>query len=178
MAAAALVAEDKELDSGKLVASPGPLGRIRDLLSCRRRAPSDADRGASSSKPGYEALRKRSEHFSEEQKAAFKQMAWWSKTETKMGAKIFVLAPRGPGGDTECYIDMWSLLAYVISQMHDHVVERGELYAVVWCQFSDHRVWPFSARRFQKLLPLKYSHGLDAVHVVHPSWTSSSLMSE
>jgi len=45
----------------------------------------------------------------------------WSSpdVQTKMGAKVFVLAPRGPDGNTECFIDMWALFAYAVTLMHE-----------------------------------------------------------
>lgn len=153
-----------------MYSAAGSSSRLRDLLTCRRRAPA-AKSGGSHSTASYEALRKHAEQLSDEQKATFRRMAWWSSAETKMGGKVFVLAPRGPDGDTECSIDMWSLLAYSVSQMHDHVVERGELFAVVWAQFSDQRVWPWGSLAFKRHLHPKYSRYLDSVHVVHPSWT-------
>merc|ERR1711865_899117 len=45
-------------------------------------------------------------------------------------------------------------------------------FAVVWLQFSGHRVWPFSALTLKNHhLHEKYGRFLDAVHVVHPSWS-------
>jgi hypothetical protein len=148
---------------------PGLLGRFLGFITCRRRAQVKQD--ASASPPGYEALRDYGAALTQKEKDEFKQMAWWSQAQTKMGARVFILAPRGPGGDTECFINMWGLLAYTVCEMHEHVVDGGELFAVAWMQFSDHRIWPFSALVFKKHLHPKYARCLDAVHVVHPSWT-------
>jgi hypothetical protein len=151
--------------------TPGIAGRILAFLTCgicRRRA--RPVKGENSTK-NYEEIRKLAKELTPEEKAACERMAWWSEAETKAGARVFVVAPRGPHGNTECYIDMWALFGYTLDQMHDHVIERGGKYAVVWCQFSNHRVWPLSAHFFRKLLPLKYDRGLEVLHVVHPSWT-------
>lgn len=153
------------------VPAQGFAGRLLALLTCRRRAKELKIGSPPSVFPVYEALRKHGQELSDDQKAAFGKMAWWSKSETKMGAKVFVLAPRGPHGDTECHIDMRGLLAYTVDQMHDHVVKQGALFAVVWVMFSDHRVWPLSAWSFKKHLHERYARCLDAVHVVHPSWS-------
>lgn len=163
-------------DSGEVPAAPGLAGRLLGglvgLLTCRRRAAGAREgSSASTSSPEYEALRKCGRSLGDDEKAAFAKMAWWSTSQTKSGAKVFVLAPRGPDGDTECYIPMWKLLAYTASQMHEHVVKRGERFAVVWVQCSNHRVWPFTARAFKSHLHERYARCLDAVHVVHPSWT-------
>merc|ERR1711924_558163 len=88
-----------------------------------------------------------------------------------MGAKVFVVAPRGPGGDNECYIDMWNLICYCLEQMHDRVVERGEMFAVVWVQMSNHRIWPVTAMMLKRQLHERYGRFLEALHVVHPSWS-------
>jgi len=174
MAETAPFARERSCEEAKHPAPPpGLLGRLKDLLTCRRRAAGvKGGSSASSTSPrGYEELRKHAEKLTEEQKAAFKTMAWWSEVQTKTGAKVFVLAPRGERGDMEAYIDMWSLFAYAVSQMHENVVERQELFAVVWVQLSDHRVWPYTATVFKSQLHERYVRCLDAVHVVHPSWT-------
>merc|ERR1711933_539708 len=75
------------------------------------------------------------------------------------------------GGDLDVYINMWDLLAFVLSIMHESVVGHHRRYAVIWAQGSDHRIWPWSAYRFKSLLPDIYAEQLEAVHVVHPSWT-------
>jgi len=161
--------------SDEVVAAPGLAGRVltglKSVLTCRRRA-SGAKAGSSTSKSleAYRDLIKCGHSLSDNEKAAFRNMAWWSEVETKTGAKVFVLAPRGAGGDQECYIDMWKLLAFAACQMHDHVVKRDEPYAVVWIQLSSHRVWPLTAMAFKRHLHERYSSCLDAVHVVHPSW--------
>lgn len=63
-------------------------------------------------------------------------MAWWSEVKTKQGSKVFVLAPRGPQGETEpgrsaCeertaqdyYINMKELLGFALAKMHKERVE-------------------------------------------------------
>lgn len=119
---------------------------------------------------GYETLRKRGVALTQEDKALFKMMAWWSLCKTKTDAKVFLVAPRWPG-NVEDYVDMEKLVAYAISTMDDHVVKNNERFAVVWVQFSDHRVWPHSAWSIKRNLHERYSTNLEAVHVVHPSWS-------
>lgn len=159
--------------SDEVVAASSLAGRLltglMSMLTCRRRAPQA--KGSPSTSKAYEDLRKCGQALSDNEKASFQKMAWWSQVKTKTGAQVLVLAPRGAGGDTECYIDMWKLLAYAACQMHDRVVKRDEPYAVVWIQFSSHRVWPLTAMAFKRHLHERYSSCLDAVHVVHPSWT-------
>lgn len=174
MAATAPLVNAEVLEKGdekEPVASLSFAGRLLSSLTCQRRAPA-AKADTSATAAAYEALRKKGQELSVVEKAAFKQMAWWSAAETKTGAKVFILAPRGPGGDTECSIDMWKLFAYAVDQMHEHVVKHEQRFAVVWVQFSAHRVWPFSALTLKNHhLHEKYGRFLDAVHVVHPSWT-------
>lgn len=42
---------------------------------------------------------------------------------------------------------------------------------MVWVQLSDHRVWPWQAWRFSESLHERYGNNLEALHVIHPSWT-------
>ncbi|CAK9089545.1 unnamed protein product [Durusdinium trenchii] len=66
---------------------------------------------------------------------------------------------------------MREFLGFALSKMHKTVIEEEQRYAVVWVQESDHRVGPWMAWRFSESLPESYAKNLEAVHVVHPSWT-------
>lgn len=149
--------------------NPGFLGRLIRLVTCRRRA--DPQVKQKQLEENYRKLIKAARDLSDKRQDELSKMAWWSPATDKNGTRIFVLAPRGTDGDVECYIDMWTLLAYMLSQLHDHVVVKDQRYAIVWCMFSDHRVGPFAALSFRAHLQEQYRKNLDAVHVVHPSWT-------
>eukprot|EP00747_Dinoflagellata_sp_TGD_P169698 gnl/TRDRNA2_/TRDRNA2_199370_c0_seq1.p1 gnl/TRDRNA2_/TRDRNA2_199370_c0~~gnl/TRDRNA2_/TRDRNA2_199370_c0_seq1.p1 ORF type:complete len:350 (+),score=94.15 gnl/TRDRNA2_/TRDRNA2_199370_c0_seq1:42-1091(+) len=106
----------------------------------------------------------------------YKKMAWWTDAETKKtGERVFVIAPRGPNGMVEWYVDMDQLLAFVVFNLHDHVVTKNKRYSIIWDQLSDHRVFPFQALSFKKCLHERYAENLGAVHVVHPSWSTRFL---
>jgi len=105
----------------------------------------------------------------------YDRLAWWTEAETKTGARVFVLAPRGPQGQPEAYINMWELLSFVLAKMDEVVVGKATKFAVVWVQLSDHRVWPWEAYRFSESLHERYSEHLEAIHVIHPSWTTRFL---
>lgn len=139
--------------------------RIMRVVSCRRRAPPANDLPA-----GFRELVKTAKGLSSEETTAFAKMAYWSVAETKQSARCFVLAPCVAGGDYGEYVDMAKLLAYCVSKMHDHVVTQDKEYAVVWLQYSTHRIGPLAAWNFKRSLPERYALNLEAVHVVHPSW--------
>ncbi|OLP88390.1 Lysosomal aspartic protease [Symbiodinium microadriaticum] len=82
-------------------------------------------------------------------------------SETKSGARVFVLAPRGPRGETEYGINMHELLAYALSKMHRVVAEEDTRFAVVWVQLSDHRVGPWQCFRFAESLHERYAANLE-----------------
>ncbi|CAE7425704.1 unnamed protein product, partial [Symbiodinium sp. KB8] len=105
----------------------------------------------------------------------YDRLAWWTDVKTKSGARVFVLAPRGPRGETEYGINMHELLAYALSKMHRVVAEEDTRFAVVWVQLSDHRVGPWQCFRFAESLHERYAANLEAIHVVHPSWTTRIL---
>ena len=69
------------------------------------------------------------------------------------------------------YINMRELLGFALSKMHKVVAEEDERFAVVWVQESDHRVGPWFAWRFSESLHESYGKNLEAIHVVHPSWS-------
>jgi len=151
--------------------TPGFVGRLIRFVTCRRRADSQVSK-KKAMEESYKKLIKAARSLPEKRQDELSKMAWWSPaTDRNNGTRIFVLAPRGADGDTECYIDMWTLLAYMLSQLHDHVVVKDQRYVIVWCMFSDHRVGPLSALSFRAHLQERYRKNLDAVHVVHPSWT-------
>mmetsp|Transcript_104477 Transcript_104477/g.294447 ORF Transcript_104477/g.294447 Transcript_104477/m.294447 type:complete len:255 (+) Transcript_104477:58-822(+) len=124
----------------------GARKRYRDLVLQGRRLPAD-------------------------KKDAYAKMAWWSDAKSTQGSRIFVIAPRGPGGDLLAYVDMSELFAYVVSLMHEPVVVQGQPFMVVWAQMNEHRLWPWSFWRFRTLLDEAYAEHFEAIHVVHPSWT-------
>lgn len=43
---------------------------------------------------------------------------------TKQGSRVFVLAPRGPQGETDFHINMRELLSFALSKMHKVVAEE------------------------------------------------------
>ena len=132
-------------------AAPGLLG----LIACRRRA-----RPAEDPHTAYRALLGR--ELSEEDRAAFAGMAWWSDAVTRGGGRVLVLAPRGTD-DAEDPIDMWGLLSYVLSLADERVVREGQTYSVVWVQRGDHRVSAWSAWQFRKSLHQRYLQNVDEV---------------
>jgi len=152
----------------KLVGLPRT-ARLLQLATCqRRRSPKDAE---TITLERYEDLLKRGRKVPDKRRNWYDKLCFWSDATTREGARIFVVAPRGPKGETDLFIDMWELLAYSVSKMHDHVVKEVKPFAIVWTQFSDHRLWPCSMWRVKDWLHPSYSRNLDAVHMVHPSWT-------
>jgi len=109
--------------------------------------------------------------LSEKQRYWYDKLCWWSDALTEEGNRIFVVAPRGPKGQIDYPIDMRELMAYCLTKLHDHVVTEQKRFAIVWVQLSDHRLWPWDLRRLKASLHPSYSQLLEAVHVVHPSWT-------
>ncbi|CAE8612811.1 unnamed protein product [Polarella glacialis] len=156
--------------------SPTPqlslLGRASQflrLITCRRRR-SDEELQKEALKR-YSALTAQGAKVPEKkQKEWYDKLAWWTDAQTKLGARIFVLAPRGPQGEAESYVDMSELLGFALSKMHQTVVVEDQKYALVWVQLSDHRVWPWTPLQIMDSLDPRYSKNLEAVHVVHPSW--------
>lgn len=149
-------------------ATEAPAGGLLAALSCRRRAPA----GSAGDLPaGYRDLVAVARGLSPQERVAFEGMAWWSETETKDGARVFVLLPRSLDGDLEgSGVDMWKLLAFSVNKAHDHVYVQDKRFAVVWVQASDHRMWSLSVLRFKNSLPQRFCKNMEAVHVVHPSW--------
>eukprot|EP00931_Biecheleriopsis_adriatica_P000484 TRINITY_DN100517_c0_g1_i1.p1 TRINITY_DN100517_c0_g1~~TRINITY_DN100517_c0_g1_i1.p1 ORF type:complete len:283 (-),score=70.03 TRINITY_DN100517_c0_g1_i1:65-913(-) len=168
------LASENRSEAANTVQPPrSPLSRLGDflrLLTCKRRCT-------------QEELQKRADKRYEELLALgravtprkredwYDRLLWWSEVKTKRGARVFVLAPRGPQGETEYAINMWELIAYALTKMHDAVVLEDTPFALVWVQQNDHRVWPWSAWRLSESLHARYSKNLEAIHVVHPSWT-------
>lgn len=68
-------------------------------------------------------------------------------------------------------IDMWKLLGYAMTQMHDHVVRRNKRYTLLWVTLGDHRLWPWQVMNVYRNIHQRYVDNLDAIHIVHPSWT-------
>eukprot|EP00927_Polykrikos_kofoidii_P060574 TRINITY_DN55517_c0_g1_i1.p1 TRINITY_DN55517_c0_g1~~TRINITY_DN55517_c0_g1_i1.p1 ORF type:complete len:258 (-),score=31.25 TRINITY_DN55517_c0_g1_i1:110-820(-) len=157
-------ARDLAIDYGDLKAdSSAP--PVWSRISCRRRAP--VNPAAST----YDELLALGRKVALKDGTTYQKMAWWSDAvlfETK--ARVYVLAPRGTEYESDTYVNMWNLLAYAVSEMHEHVVEQGKPFAVVWAQCSDHRMWSFSALSFKRSLHEQFGEKLEAVHVVHPSW--------
>eukprot|EP00933_Yihiella_yeosuensis_P055288 TRINITY_DN54010_c0_g1_i1.p1 TRINITY_DN54010_c0_g1~~TRINITY_DN54010_c0_g1_i1.p1 ORF type:complete len:296 (+),score=54.49 TRINITY_DN54010_c0_g1_i1:36-923(+) len=160
-------------DASSLEASPSPLSRIIrlfDVLRCKHRKPKE--------KLQDEALSRYQRHLElgksipeRKQKEWYAKCAWWSAGKTKQGNRVFILAPRGPEGERDYPIDMWELLGYALSKMHDVVAVENCPFAVIWVQMNDHQMWPWTMVHFMESLHGKYSRNLEAVHVVHPSWT-------
>ncbi|CAJ1338471.1 unnamed protein product [Effrenium voratum] len=147
-------------------ARPSPLSRLRDFLravTCQRRQVK-AQRYEQLLEVGRGVPERKREEW-------YDRLAWWSEVPTKKGAKVFVFAPRGPGGETEYPISMRELLGYALLKMDKVVVEEDSTFAVVWVQENDHRLWPVQAWRLSESLHERYGNNLEAVHVVHPSWT-------
>ena len=109
-----------------------PLQRLVNLLrrvTCQRRKPER-----------YEAMLALGRQVPErKQEEWYDRLAWWSEVKTKQGSKVFVLAPRGPQGETEppadlgkrkaaqdYYINMKELLGFALAKMHkEHLEARG-----------------------------------------------------
>lgn len=132
-------------------------------------------RGMSTSKPpsGYAELLEEGWAMSAEVRAACHRLAWWSHEKTLQGASIFVLAPRelDVGGD-KLRLSMHRLIAYALSVLHEHVVKQDKRFVLVWVQLNDLGMWPHSAWKLKNSLHGMYAKNVDAVHVVHPSWTT------
>lgn len=141
-------------------------GLLRQLLACRRRASQEE-----AVQQRYRNLVTASRKIPEQRKHWYDKLSWWSDVPTRRGSRIFVLAPRGPQGQQNYKIDMWELVGYSLSKMHDHVVVENKPFAVVWVQQNDHRIWPLDWRRFLAVLEKSYAANLEAIHVVHPSWS-------
>jgi len=110
--------------------------------------------------------------MSDKRKAWYEKLAWWSDCRTRQGARIFVLAPRGPKGEHDVWIYMWELLGFAINKMHEWVVSQDNRFAIVWVQFGDTRMWPLSMTEFRDSLHPKYAKNFEALHVLHPSWST------
>ncbi|CAE7807560.1 unnamed protein product [Symbiodinium sp. CCMP2592] len=158
---------------------PGPsplsrLGGLARLCACRRRKSKEEEADAAQAR--YEQLLKIGSAVDQRKREDwYDRLAWWTDVKTKSGARVFVLAPRGPRGETEYGINMHELLAYALSKMHRVVAEEDTRFAVVWVQLSDHRVGPWQCFRFAESLHERYAANLEAIHVVHPSWTTRIL---
>ena len=62
-------------------------------------------------------------------------------------------------------------MEYATSLLHEHVVERNQRYILIWVQMNDHRFSILELVKLYRGLPQKYLDNLDALHVVHPSWS-------
>lgn len=100
----------------------------------------------------------------------YEKLAWWSDVKTKGGGRIFALVPRGPRGEIDMWIDMWELLCFAVGKMHEHVVSEDKPFAIVWCQFGDHRLFFPTLSRVRNSLHPKFAKNFEALHIVHPSW--------
>jgi len=100
----------------------------------------------------------------------YEKLAFWSNACTKTGARIFVLAPRGPKGQVDTWIYMWELLCFGVTLMHEVVVTEDRKFAIVWCMQNDHRAWSCSLMDFRDYLHPTFAKNLEAIHVIHPSW--------
>lgn len=140
---------------------------VLGILTCRRRA------AASGLAYAYRCLILAGRGLPVEEQEKLKTMAWWSEATSKAGNRVFVFAPRGEGeeDDVEGYIDMWKILSYATSEMHEHVVMQNKKFAVVWIQLNDHRISMGQYWSFKRKLHEHFGKNLEAIHVVHPSWT-------
>jgi len=147
-------------------AAPGG-GILRRLLGCCRR------RSAKDAAPGqrYKDILAVAGNVPKKKKDWYDKLCWWSDVRTKQGARIFVLAPRGPKGELETWIHMWELFSYAVGKMHEFVVDQDSRFTLVWVQMSDHRTWPCSLYEFKDSLHERFHKNLEAIHVVHPSWS-------
>eukprot|EP00928_Gymnodinium_smaydae_P025116 TRINITY_DN20112_c0_g1_i2.p1 TRINITY_DN20112_c0_g1~~TRINITY_DN20112_c0_g1_i2.p1 ORF type:complete len:294 (+),score=61.22 TRINITY_DN20112_c0_g1_i2:39-884(+) len=144
----------------------------RGVLGCRRRASAGAAGalGGGAQHAAYRAAVLEGRALADEQRRRFAAMAYWSAAEVEGGARVFVLAPRGDDGDLDGGVDMWALLHYALSVMHDHVVEQRRPFALVWILAGDHRLWTCSAFRLRRTLHDAYTEKIVEFHMVHPSW--------
>jgi len=144
------------------------VGPSRSWWGCRRRARILTASGASTA---YRDLVLAGRGLCDADRAKFEYMAWWSEAITSNGTRVFVLAPRGADGELEGSVDMWRLLTFAVSLMNNHVVDEDKKFAIVWIQTGDPRVQAWSAWQFRRSLHDKYFSNLEAIHVVHPSWS-------
>jgi len=167
---APVVASDKKASAGGKAASGGGL---LASLGCRRRLPKEVLEKERTLR--YRDLFLCGRNISEKRKSWYEKLAWWSDCKTKHGGRIFVLAPRGPKGEHNVWIYMWELLAFAITKMHEYVVTSDHPFAVIWVQFGDTRMWPLSMTQFRDTLHAKYAKNFEALHVVHPAWSTRIL---
>lgn len=146
------------------------IGKVLNVLRCRHRR-SKEDLNADALKRYHSLLASGKTVPEKKQKEWYDKLAWWSEAKTKNGARIFVLAPRGPEAELDFPVDMRELWAYSLCKMHEVIVEEDSKFALVWVQLSDHRVWPWNVLSCLESLHERYSKNLEAVHVVHPSWS-------
>lgn len=154
-------------DADAIEAQESGVAKALRLLTCRRRSP---EAEAKSREQKYRALLQRGRSISPKQKQWYDKLCWWANdATTKDGARIFVMAPRGPKGQPEYWIDTWEFVSYCLAQMDEHVAS-GKKFAVVWVQLNNHRLWPNDWRWLRGALDERYEANLEAIHVVHPSW--------
>jgi len=153
-------------------ANPAAGGGLLARLSCRRRSKEVLDKER---QQRYRDLFLCGRSISEKRKAWYDKLAWWSDCKTKRGGRIFVLAPRGPKGEHDVWIYMWELLGYAINKMHEYVVTQDNRFAVIWVQFGDTRTWAPTLMQFRDSLHTKYAKNFEALHVLHPAWSTRIL---
>lgn len=118
----------------------------------------------------YQSLLDAAAKIDAKQRKWYDKLCWWSDVTTKQGADIFVLAPRGPGGQADTRIDIWEFVAYCASKMHDRVVVDGKKFAIVWVQLNNHRFWPWGVRWLLEGVHPNYYKHVEGLHILHPSW--------
>lgn len=67
------------------------------------------------------------------------------------------------------------VLGFMVNKMHEYVVTQDNRFAVIWVQFGDTRMWVPTMTQFRESLHPKYAKNFEALHVLHPSWSTRIL---
>eukprot|EP00415_Alexandrium_ostenfeldii_P004132 UN4132 len=70
---------------------------------------------------------------------------------------------------------MWELLGYAVNKLHEYAVTQDNRFAIIWCHFGDTRMWVPTMQQFRNSLHPKYAKNFEALHVLHPSWSTRIL---
>merc|ERR1719220_134095 len=89
--------------------TPSRLSELARTLSCKRRTSEEQERQ-------YRALLQRGRSTPQKRKAFYDKLSWWSDAPTKAGSRIFAIAPRGPQGKPEHWIDVWEFVSYCLTK--------------------------------------------------------------
>mmetsp|Transcript_42182 Transcript_42182/g.98961 ORF Transcript_42182/g.98961 Transcript_42182/m.98961 type:complete len:257 (+) Transcript_42182:111-881(+) len=137
------------------------------MLACSKRA-SSARR--SDVDAAYQRMLEAGSEVHQEDEATFKELVWWSAAKSREGARVLVLAPRGPADDPDGYIDMQKLLAYAVYVAHEQVFQHGDRFIVLWAEMAQRRCTIWEIYSFYRSLPHRCKEKLEAVHLLHPGW--------